>query len=83
MPIDEEGRVYLTFWRGIFVWLCIALYMGFWATIGWLFYWFGYETTGTVVAVLGEGTFGVVPIYFFGKEEKKYLPNSPASPHPR
>lgn len=71
MPLDEKGKVYLTFWHGVFVWICVGIYMSFWAAMGMLLYWCGYETTGKVVAILGESSFGVVPMYFFTKEENR------------
>lgn len=72
MPLDEKGRLYLTYRHGMFVWLCVILWMSAWAGIGCLLnHLTGWETTSLIIALVGESCFGVVPMYFLWKEEKR------------
>lgn len=71
MPRDKKGEIYLNFWHGLFVWFCVFLWILAWGGIGILVSSWN-ESTGKWVMIIGIGSFGLVPAYFFSREEHRY-----------
>jgi hypothetical protein len=71
MPRNKNGEIYLTQGRGLLVWFCILLWWACSATIACLLS-FWNDTVAVIFFVLTFGLFGIIPAYFFRKEELKY-----------
>ncbi len=72
MPRNEKGEIYISNGKGFFMLFCCTLWMVFWGCMAYLADSCGYEILGDILAIGGISSWGLVPLYFFRREEQRY-----------
>ena len=70
MPQELNGEITLSWRKGSFCWLCVIIYMSLWAAAAYAFYTHELDKGG-LLCMIGQGTFGIVPILFFAHERRR------------
>jgi hypothetical protein len=72
MPRNEKGEIFLNNGRGLLMVFLCMLWMVFWALVANLADYYEYVILADFIAICGISSWGLVPFYFFWKEEQRY-----------